>query len=70
MAKSGKVDSKVRVGGSAVIDHGARGGGVGKHSMSENVEHVNRVPSDLSEFDQHHGNATAETGDHYGSSKE
>jgi hypothetical protein len=39
-----------------VIPHGNKSGGMGPdHSMSLNVHHVNLVPSDVGQFDQHHG---------------
>ena len=68
--KTQKVDGKLRVGGKIKIDEGARGGGVPKHKMSDGVKHIGHVPADLDQFDQHHGNASACEGDHYGRSKE
>lgn len=55
MKKSAKVDGKFRVGGETKIPHGARGGGVPGHKMSDSVKHVSHVPSDVGKFDQHHG---------------
>jgi hypothetical protein len=53
--KSKKIDTKVRVGGSATIPDGARGGGVGKHQMSDGVKHIGHMPSDVGKFDQDTG---------------
>jgi hypothetical protein len=56
--KCKKVDGKFRVGGETKIPHGARGGGVPAHKMSDTVQHVGHVPSDAGQFDQDHGMAT------------
>jgi hypothetical protein len=54
--KNKKVDSKIRVGGSATIPHGGKSGGMGPdHDMAPNVHHVERTPSDAGQFDQHTG---------------
>jgi hypothetical protein len=53
--KSKKIDGKFRVVGETKIEHGARGGGVGKHKMSDGVQHVGHVPADVGQFDQQHG---------------
>jgi len=52
--KKAKVDGKVRIGGSTTIEHGARGGGVPAHKMSEHIP-VGHVPADADQFDQDHG---------------
>jgi len=53
--KRQKVDGKFRVGGETKIEHGACGGGVPKHKMSDGVRHVGHMPADVGRFDQDHG---------------
>jgi hypothetical protein len=53
--KKPKVDGKLRVGGGTKIHHGARGGGVPAHTMSDGTHHVGHIPPDVNKFDQDHG---------------
>jgi hypothetical protein len=63
MKKRAKVDGTFRKGGETVIPDGNKGGGVGEHAMSAPLTRVNRVPNDVGDYDQHHGNANDCLGD-------
>jgi hypothetical protein len=61
--KKPKVDNKVRIGGKTQIPHGARGGGVPRHEMSDSVQHIGVAPTPAEEAEKLAGDCGGDSGE-------